>query len=315
MDVGFVKNIQKIKPKKTNPAVDHSPRTMMIGIILTILGGALWGTNATVSKILMSKYLVSPLQIACVRQLAAGVLFVIVASIVNRKQLVGALSTKKSWPMLVVTGIVCVLLTQVAYLFTIDWTNSGTATVLQSLNLLFVLVYVCLRSKRTPTLRENIGVLLAFAGTALMATGGNFSSLSLPLMGLLWGLTDAASTAALAIMPVKLIAKWGNLTVNGITFIIAGLIMMPFVKPWQTMPPLDLRAYLLFTFTIVGGTFGAYWMFLAGVMRVGSVRGTLLGASEPVMAAITAVVFTGAVFSWADFAGFALIFIMMILLR
>ena len=43
--------------------------------------------------------------------------------------------------------------------------------------------------------------------------------------------------------------------------------------------------------------------------------GTLLGASEPVMAAITAVVFTGAVFSWADFAGFALIFIMMILLR
>ena len=50
-------------------------------------------------------------------------------------------------------------------------------------------------------------------------------------------------------------------------------------------------------------------------MRVGSVRGTLLGASEPVMAAITAVVFTGAVFSWADFAGFALIFIMMILLR
>ena len=29
MDVGFVKNIQKIKPKKPNPAVDHSPRTMM----------------------------------------------------------------------------------------------------------------------------------------------------------------------------------------------------------------------------------------------------------------------------------------------
>ena len=57
MDVGFVKNIQKIKPKKPNPAVDHSPRTMMIGIILTILGGALWGTNATVSRILMSKYL------------------------------------------------------------------------------------------------------------------------------------------------------------------------------------------------------------------------------------------------------------------
>ena len=147
-----------------------------------------------------------------------------------------------------------------------------------------------------------------------MATGGNLSSLSLPVMGLLWGLADAASTAALAIMPVKLIAKWGNLTVNGITFIISGFIMLPFVRPWETMPALDLRAMLLFAFTVIAGTFGAYWLFLEGIMRVGSVRGTLLGASEPVTAAITAVMFTGAVFSWADFVGFGLIFVMMILL-
>ncbi len=302
-------------PDSLNPAFSSSARTIFIGMILTLLGGALWGTNATVSKILMGDYHVTPLQIACVRQLAAGVLFFITASICTRKQLVSAVKSTRSWGMFVLTGIVCVLLTQVSYLWAIDWTNSGTATVLQSLNLVFVLVYACLKNRRFPNVRENVGVLLAFVGTALMATGGDFSKLSLPIMGLIWGLVDAASTAALAIMPVKLIAKWGNLSINGITFIVAGLILLPFVRPWETMPALDWRGIALFAFTVVGGTFGAYWLFLSGIMRVGAVRGTLLGASEPVMAAITAVMFTGAVFSWADFVGFALIFIMMTLLR
>ncbi len=302
-------------PDSLNPAFSSSARTIFIGMILTLLGGALWGTNATVSKILMGDYHVTPLQIACVRQLAAGVLFFITASICTRKQLVSAVKSTRSWGMFVLTGIVCVLLTQVSYLWAIDWTNSGTATVLQSLNLVFVLVYACLKNRRFPNVRENVGVLLAFVGTALMATGGDFSKLSLPIMGLIWGLVDAASTAALAIMPVKLIAKWGNLSINGITFIVAVLILLPFVRPWETMPALDWRGIALFAFTVVGGTFGAYWLFLSGIMRVGAVRGTLLGASEPVMAAITAVMFTGAVFSWADFVGFALIFIMMTLLR
>ena len=302
-------------PDSPNPAFSSSARTIFIGMILTLLGGALWGTNATVSKILMGDYHVTPLQIACVRQLAAGVLFFITASICTRKQLVSAVKSTRSWGMFVLTGIVCVLLTQVSYLWAIDWTNSGTATVLQSLNLVFVLVYACLKNRRFPNVRENVGVLLAFVGTALMATGGDFSKLSLPIMGLIWGLVDAVSTAALAIMPVKLIAKWGNLSINGITFIVAGLILLPFVRPWETMPALDWRGIALFAFTVVGGTFGAYWLFLSGIMRVGAVRGTLLGASEPVMAAITAVMFTGAVFSWADFVGFALIFIMMTLLR
>lgn len=307
--------VEKIEEVGDKPGFTHSPRALAIGIVLTIVGGALWGTNATVSKILMSDYHVTPMQIACVRQFAAGVLFILVASVCSRRQLVDAVKTKRSWPMFVATAIVCVLLTQVSYLAAIDWMNSGTATVLQSLNLLFVLFYVCVRQRRAPKLRENIGVLLAFAGTALMATGGDFSKLSLPLIGLFWGLVDALSTAALAIMPMKMIARWGNITINGITFIVSGLILMPFVQPWATMPVLDWRGIALFTFTVVGGTFGAYWLFLSGVMRVGAVRATLLGASEPVMAAVTAVMFTGAVFSWADFVGFALIFIMMVLLR
>ena len=174
---------------------------------------------------------------------------------------------------------------------------------------------MCIRGRRWPGLRESIGVALAFAGTVLIATGGDLSTLKLPLVGLLWGLADAACTAALSILPAKLIARWGNLAVNGIMFVISGLVLTPFVRPWASAPQLDWFGMLLMVFTVVGGTFGAYWLFLAGVMRIGSMRGTMLGTSEPIAATISAVLWAGAVFTPTDFVGFVMIIVMVFLVR
>ena len=295
--------------------LEHTPRDLIIGIVMTLLGGVLWGMNATVSKLLMANYHASPLWIACVRELCAGIIFIVCAAIMTPKQLTGIVRDRKSYPRLLAVALICVLLVQVSYLSAIDWTNSGTATVLQSLNLLFVLGFVCIRGRRLPGRREAVGVALAFVGTVLIATGGNLSTLKLPLIGLIWGLVDAASTAAMSIIPTKLIAKWGNFTVNGIAFLISGIVLLPVVRPWATAPQLDWAGIGLMAFTVVGGTFGAFWLFMAGVMRVGSMRATMLGTSEPVMATVSAVAWTGEVFTSTDLAGFAMILIMVFLVR
>lgn len=207
------------------------------------------------------------------------------------------------------------LLVQISYLSAIKWTNSGTATVLQSLNLLFVLVWVCVHDKRLPHWPETVGVILAFIGTMLIATGGNITSLKLPLPGLLWGIADAFGTAAMSIMPAKMIAKWNNFIVNGIAFLVSGLILLPVTQPWNTVPAYDARGWALIAFTIVGGTFGAYWLYMAGVMRVGSMRATMLGTSEPVMATVSSVVWLGQVFAPTDLLGFLLILTMVFLIH
>ena len=226
---------------------------MLLGAVLVLLGGVLWGINATVSKLLMADYHADPLWIACVRELAAGALFLACAGVRTPKLLAGAVRDRRSYPMLLLAALTCVLFVQVSYLSAIDWTNSGTATVLQTLNLLFV--------------------------------------------------------------PAKLIARWGNLAVNGIMFVISGLVLTPFVRPWASAPQLDWFGVLLMVFTVVGGTFGAYWLFLAGVMRIGSMRGTMLGTSEPIAATISAVLWAGAVFTPTDFVGFVMIIVMVFLVR
>lgn len=298
-----------------SPSFEQTPRSLLIGAALVIIGGVLWGINATVSKLLMANYHADPLWIACVREVIAGTMFLVCAAIKEPKLLHGLARDRRSYPKLLASSLACVLLVQVSYLCAIDWTNSGTATVLQTLNLLFVLAYVCIRGRRWPSVRESIGVALAFVGTTLIATGGDLSTLTLPLPGLIWGLLDALGTCALSIMPTKLIARWGNLAVNGVMFLISGIILTPFVRPWQNVPQFDWLGILLMVFTVVGGTFGAFWLFLAGVMRVGAMRGTMLGTSEPIAATVSGVVWAGSVFSSTDLVGFAMIIIMVFLVR
>lgn len=222
------------------PTLERTPHDIFVGAGLALAGGVFWGVNATVSKLLMNDYHADPLWIACVRELLAGVVFLVCAGIFTPDKFINSLKDYRSYPRLLLCAFFCVLMVQVSYLKAIDWTNSGTATVLQTLNLLVVLVFVCIMGKRLPGKRESIGVVLAFVGTVLIATGGDLSQLSLPLPGLLWGLTDAVCTSLLAILPIALMAKWGNFMANGVMFIVSGLMLLPLVHPWTTAPRVGL---------------------------------------------------------------------------
>ncbi|MCI1998096.1 MAG: DMT family transporter [Olsenella sp.] len=112
---------------------------------------------------------------------------------------------------------------------------------------------------------------------------------------------------------MRLIERWGNFTVNGLAFLISGVVLSAFVRPWAHMPALDAMGWTLVVLSIVFGTFGAYALYLQGVKEVGSMRGAMLGTSEPVMATVSSVVLLGAVFSPGDLLGFAMIIAMVFL--
>ena len=303
------------KSRTSTPSLARTPRTILFGMAMALGGGVLWGANATVSKILMNDYGADPLWIACVREIFAGLLFIGCAAAFTPRQCLAAVKDWRAYPKLVISAVLCVLMVQVSYLKAIDWTNSGTATVLQTLNLLVVLLIVCVTGRRLPGMRESVGVALAFVGTVLIATGGDLTGLSIPLPGLLWGLTDAVCTALMAILPIALMGKYGNFTVNGMMFIISGVLLIPLAHPVSAAPALDWFGIMLMVFTVVGGTFGAYWLYMGGAQRAGAMRATMLGTSEPVTATITGVLFAGAMFAPTDFVGFAMIIAMVFLVR
>lgn len=291
------------------PTPDPTGRALVRGVFITLLGGALWGANGTVSKFLMDVYSVDPLWLACVRELSACWLFLGMAFLRNRKRLFSALKSPRDLWSLFLIAMGGIVFSQVAYLEAIDWTDSGTATVLQSLEMPMVLVFVCLTTRRWPRKRESFGLALALIGTYLVATAGSPTQMNLQVEGLVWGLICAVAAAVLAILPARMMRRWGNFVVNGVSFLMAGLLLSAFVRPWENMPVLDWLGWTGVIFSVVIGTFGAYGLYLQGVKEVGSVRGSLLATSEPVVATITSILFLGESFSGAELLGFVLIII------
>ena len=290
-------------------------RRVRRGIVATLVGGTFWGLNGTVSKWLMETYGIDPLWLVCVRELCACWLFLAAAAATarGRGQLAGVLRSPRGLLAILGVSFAAILFSQVAYLEAIDWTNSATATIMQSLGMVLVLVYVCLRMRRGPRRREVLGVALALAGTYLVATGGNPSRLNLPVEGLAWGLACAAAAACLAILPAAPMARWGNFTVNGIAFLVSGAVLSALYRPWEHMPALDGVAVAVLVACVVVGTFGAYALYLQGVKDAGSMRASLLGTIEPVTATIASVVWLATPFAPAELVGFALIIAMVYL--
>ena len=76
---------------------------------------------------------------------------------------------------------------------------------------------------------------------------------------------------------------------------------------------LDAFGVILCVLVVVIGSFGGYALFLAGTEKVGSMRASLIGAAEPLMAIITSMVFLNATYSVVEFIGFTLIILMLFL--
>ena len=306
------KNIEQTAPAERD---EQRRRRIRRGIVATLVGGTFWGLNGTVSKWLMDTYAIDPLWLVCLRELTACWLFLAAAAVTSqgRAQLSGVLRSPSGLAQVLGVSLAAILFSQVAYLEAIDWTNSATATIMQSLGMVLVLAYVCLKMRRRPRRRELLGVGLALVGTYLVATGGNPGQLNLPPEGLAWGLACATAAACLAVLPAAPMARWGNFAVNGLAFLFSGALLAAWYRPWEHMPALDAVAVVVLALCVVVGTFGAYALYLQGVKDAGSMRASLLGTIEPVTATIASVVWLATPFSPAEIVGFVLIIVMVYL--
>lgn len=288
------------------------------GVILTLIGGSCWGFSGTCSKFLMNTYALDPVWLVCVRQLCASVLFFIYATAVTeeRGHLKELFQTRaggwKGVAALVATAL-CMMANSCSYLVCINLTNSATATVLQTLGLVLLMIYACVRAKRSPRKREIIGLVLALGGTFLLATGGDPTKLSMPLDGLLWGLFTGLSYAFYTAVPAGALKRWGSPVVNAFAMGISGLILAAFIRPWENIPTLDAMGLFWFFIIIFVGTFLAFALYLQGVKDLGPLRAIMLGTSEPISATIFSVFWLGTTFAPTDFIGFTMIIVMVYL--
>ena len=295
-----------------------SRQRFLRGVACALAGASLWGFSGACAQFLLNGYGMDPALLTAVRMLGAGAVFFVVIAFGHRAVLRAMLADRRTLAQLAAFGI-ALYLSQVTYTIVIGYTNAGTATVLQMTGTVFVLVWACLVARSLPRLREAAGLAAAVAATWIIATQGDPGALSLPVPGLLWGLANGLAVAFYLVYPKRLFTRWGSFVPVGVGMLLGGVVACAVLAAgWLSgapfaFPILDGAGFAVLALFVLVGTFAAFALYLHGVSVVGSVRGGLLGAVEPVSATAVSALWLGTAFSGWDIAGMAIMIAMIFL--
>lgn len=277
------------------------------GIGITLCGGMCWGLSGCFGQYLFQEKGITAEWLVTMRLFCAGLLLIVLGLLLTKKKMGNVWRHPVDKKRLLIFSIGGMLTCQYTYFAAIQYSNAGTATVLQSLNPLIILAIVCMKGKRLPKKFEAAAIFCALLGVFLLSTHGDIHSMSITTLALIFGLGAAASAAAYNLLSGDLLRNYGVYATVGYAMFLAGIVMMLIVRPWTYAIVFDKGTVLATAGVVIVGTAIAFSLYLKGVSIVGPFMGSLLGMIEPVTAIIISLVFLGADFHIMDFVGFVLI--------
>lgn len=278
-----------------------------VGILYTLSGGICWGLSGCFGQYLFQSKGITADWLVTMRLVIAGSILVLLGLCIQKKALCNIWQKPRNRKRLVLFALAGVLVSQFTYFSAVQYSNAGTATVLQSLSSVMILVIVCLREKRLPRRLETGAMICALLGVFLLSIHGDIHSMTLTQMALIFGLASAVGAVAYTVLSGNLLREYGVYAVVGFAMLVAGAVMVVFVRPWRFVIAWDMQLVLALGGVAILGTAVAYSLFLKGVSIIGPFLGSLLGTVEPITAVIISLVFLKEPFAWMDMIGFALI--------
>lgn len=277
------------------------------GIVLSLLGGIFWGFSGSCGQYLFTYHGVNSKWLVTVRMVCAGLILLSASAVKHKKAIFNVWNGKKNFVRMAAFTVFGLVLCQYAYFTAIELSNAGTATVLQYLSPVMILVFLCLKNKKPPVLVETAAIILAVGGTFIIATGGNPGSLSISSKALIWGLLAGVFLACYSLIPVPLLEIADTPTVLGWGTFIGGLMLIPVFRPWENMPQISLSLVGAMGGIIIFGTVLAYSFYLEGINLIGATKASIISSVEPVAATVISALWLGTDFSFTDIIGFAMI--------
>jgi len=268
------------------------------------MGALSWGISGVCSQYLFMNYIIDSSWLTAVRMVLSGIVLLILAAFKDKDKVIKIWTVPKDVCWLFAFAILGLLMCQYTFVSAIKYSDSATATVLQSLNVVIMIVFMSIVTRTRMKLSQVIAVFLAVFGTYLISTGGNPGNMTISTVGLVFGLLSALGVITYTLFSRPIILKWGNILVTGWGMLIGGLVISIVTKAWIIPRDLDFIAWLMIAIIILVGTAGGFSIFLEGVKHIGPVKATLIGCLEPASATLFAAIFLGMRFSLVELGGF-----------
>lgn len=288
--------------------MDNMKKRTAAGTAMALVGGAFWGLSGVCGQYLFQTKEMTATWLVPVRLFVSGLLLLAFFLAKDAKRTLSVWKNKKTAIDLLIYSFAGIMLCQYAYFQTIEWSNAGTATVVQYIGPALIVVFVCITTHRKPLPKEIVAVVLALAGIFVIATHGNPGTLVLSRRALIMGLLSAFAVVVYTVQPVELLKQyeapmilaWGNAHCGN-----GGSCSLS--SRGTNMPIVDAKMIEIVLYIIVFGTMAGFSMYMQSVKLIGGVKAGLYACIEPVAATILSVVWMKVQFALMDLLGFVLI--------
>lgn len=276
------------------------------GILLAAGGASLWGGSGAAAQYLFSTTSISTTWLVAIRLIAAGILLTIIAAVRTPQQVRALTHRRRNLTYLLAFAVLGMMNSQLSYFLAVKYSNAPTATVIQYLQPVIIIVWLAFAQRQWPRRIDCISIVIALVGTFYLVTGGQLDTLTLTPVALFWGLWCAVAAALYTLLPQPLLKSYDSLAVCGLAMLASGIVLTPtlFTAPW---PQLTSGDWWLVGYIVIGGTMLAYTMFLQSIRYISPSVTGILSAFEPLVATLLAVTLLGTRMTVAGVVGSLLI--------
>lgn len=278
-----------------NSNMNKYQKNIFKGTIYSLLSGLIWGICGILGEYFFSHYQVSSGWITSMRLLVAGGFVIVLSSLKLQSQLFEIWKNRNNYLPFLAYAILGIFSVQFFFYLCVEYSNATTATILQFISPVFILLYNRIIYKKKASKKAILYVLTAMIGVFLMATKGDLSKLSITPLALLTGLLSALGVMFNVILPQRFAKKYGFVPTVGWGMIIAGLFsnfLYPVYKISFQVDAISICICLTIAFL---GTAFAFFLSMKAVSLVSPLVVSVVSASEPLSSAILSVLFLGMV--------------------
>lgn len=276
------------------------------GLLLIILGTCLWGSSGVLSQHLFKDKLFTAEWLVTIRLIASGALLLAADALTHKGDIFSIWKTSDRW-QLIIFGVLGMLGVQYTFFAAIVHSNAATATILQYLMPVFMVLYMVIATRRPPQPRELLTVAMAMAGTFILVTKCRLDTLAISPQAVFWGLMSAVFAAFYTLQPRTIIKKWRSTLVVGWGMLIGGLLVCIYQPVWQFTGIMDVNAAASLAGIICFGTALAFFAYLESTKYLTPAEIGVFASLEPLSSIVLSIIFFNINFGLTDFIGAAII--------
>ena len=261
------------------------------GIVWAAFASFSWGISGTVLQLISQNLAIPAPWMLSTRTFFTGLILLLMSAIIYRGNIFGVFKDRASLISVITYAIFGLAMNLLTFYYAVQTGNASTATILQYLSPLFIVLGSVIFQRKMPMRSDLIAFFLALIGVLLCITRGDFTHLAVPFISLLWGLGSGVTAAFYVVLPRKAAAKNPPLVVLGWGTMIAGLFFNCLHPFWVSAPHLTVTLVSSVATVMLFGTIIPFGMLLYASRLAPSDVISIMDAVQPITTSILSVIF------------------------